>query len=122
MAVAAMAAAVALRAQEPGKIKVEHRDTIREGWEFYVPDSLSHQMPWRPDYRRIEMGYTRPVVSMSSVVVAPPAINVPSSVMVLNNNTLRLGNYFNLSVGQAQLWGPYPDSYLDARTLSMPMP
>lgn len=29
-------------------------------------------------------------------------------------------SWFTISNGQAQNWGPYPDSYLDARTLSFP--
>ena len=33
-----------------------------------------------------------------------------------------LGPRFMLSNGQASNWGPYPDSYLDARTISLPMP
>lgn len=55
-------------------------------------------------------------------VVLTPSRNLPSRVMVLDNNTLRLGSRFGLSNGQAWNWGPYPDSFLDARTLSFPMP
>lgn len=55
-------------------------------------------------------------------VVLTPSRNLPGRVMVLDNNTLRLGSHFGLSNGQAWNWGPYPDSFLDARTLSFPMP
>ena len=34
--------------------------------------------------------------------------------------TLRLGPRFTLSNGQAWNWSPFPDAYLDARTLSFP--
>ncbi len=128
MIVAAIVAALALqthqtlRAQEPAKVTIQHRDTIRGGWEFYIPDSLAHAMPWHPDYRDMELARSQPAVTMTSVLVAPPKQNIPSNVMVLNNNSLRLGHYFNLSVGQAQQWGSYQDSFLDARTISMPLP
>lgn len=55
-------------------------------------------------------------------VLLAPGRELPARVMVLDNNTLRLGSRFGLSNGQAWNWGPYPDSFLDARTLSFPMP
>lgn len=119
MAVAALVAAFTIRAQEPGKIVVERGDTIYGGWEFYIPDSLARRTPWHPDYRNADAFTPRPVVSMTSVIVMP---KLPSSVMVLNNNSLRLGQNFTISNGQAWNWGPYPNSFLDARTLSMPLP
>ena len=47
---------------------------------------------------------------------------LPSRITVIDNNTLRLGQHFNLSNGQAWNWSPFPDAFLDARTLSFPMP
>ena len=48
--------------------------------------------------------------------------NLPSKVRVTENNSLRLIPHITLSNGQAWNWGAFPDSYLDARTLSFPMP
>ena len=64
---------------------------------------------------------TKPTVSMTSVVVIQKE-NLPSRITVIDNNTLRLGAHFTLSNGQAWNWSPFPDAYLDARTLSFPMP
>lgn len=46
---------------------------------------------------------------------------LPTRIYVINNISLQVGGYVNLTNGQAWLWGPYPSSYLDARTLSMPL-
>lgn len=88
---------------------------------FTLPDSLAHMSPWRPDYRTMAPIRTKPAVSMTSVVVIQRE-NLPARVTVIDNNTLRLGPHFNLSNGQAWNWGPFPNAYLDARTLSFPMP
>ena len=61
----------------------------------------------------------RPAVTMTSIRVIPEEA-LPSRVAVQNNNTLRLGPHVVLSNGQASNWGAFPDSYLDARTLSFP--
>lgn len=96
-------------------------DTVlrRTNTGFTLPDSLAHMSPWHPDYLPINTA-VQPKISMTSVVEIQRD-NLPSRVMVLDNNTLRLGPHFNLSNGQAWNWGPYPDAYLDARTLSFPM-
>ncbi len=47
---------------------------------------------------------------------------LPPHVYVLNNISLQIGGYVNLTNGQAWLWSPYPNGYLDARTLSLPLP
>lgn len=85
---------------------------------FTLPDSLSHMTPWRPEYRN-DTRRAKPQVSMTSVVVIQRE-NLPSRVTVIDNNTLRLGPRFTLSNGQAWNWSPFPDAYLDARTLSFP--
>ena len=48
--------------------------------------------------------------------------NLPSRVTVIDNNTLRLGRHFTISNGQAWNNGSFPDAFLDARTISMPLP
>ena len=63
-----------------------------------------------------------PAVSMTSIV-SPLRRQMPSRVFVLlPNNTLEAWGRVNVSNGQAHNWGPFPDSYLDARTLSFPVP
>ena len=115
LAAVALAVAVAASAQEP-KFDFK-RDTTRTSG-FALPDSLAHMSPWKPDYKTVK---TKPTVSMTSVVVIQKE-NLPSRITVIDNNTLRLGPHFTLSNGQAWNWSPYPDAYLDARTLSFPMP
>ena len=110
LAAAALAVALAASAQEP---KFDFRRTL--------PDSLAHMSPWKPDYKTMAPVRTKPTVSMTSVVVIQKE-NLPSRITVIDNNTLRLGQHFNLSNGQAWNWSPFPDAFLDARTLSFPMP
>nr|WP_295897118.1 hypothetical protein [uncultured Alistipes sp.] len=83
-------------------------------------DSLASRSLWQPDYRSMEPLPVQPVVSMSSVVAIREE-QLPRQVRVVDNMTL-LGPHFVLSNGQAWNWGPYPDSFLDARTISLPMP
>ena len=87
---------------------------------FTLPDSLAHLSPWRPDYETMGPMRTKPKISMSSIVEIQRE-NLPSRVTVIDNNTLRLGPHFTVSNGQAWNWSPFPDAYLDARTLSFPM-
>ena len=117
-AAVALVVALAASAQEP-KFDFK-RDTTRLPG-FTLPDSVAHLSPWKPDYRMMAPIRTKPTVSMTSVVVIQRE-NLPSRVTVIDNNTLRLGGHFTLSNGQAWNWSPFPDAYLDARTLSFPMP
>ena len=118
LAAVALVVALAASAQEPTfDFK---RDTTRLPG-FTLPDSVAHLSPWKPDYRTMAPIRTKPTVSMTSVVVIQRE-NLPSRVTVIDNNTLRLGGHFTLSNGQAWNWSPFPDAYLDARTLSFPMP
>ena len=103
LAAAALAVALAASAQEP-KFDFRRDSTRTSG--FTLPDSLAHMSPWKPDYKTMAPVRTKPTVSMT----------------VIDNNTLRLGQHFNLSNGQAWNWSPFPDAFLDARTLSFPMP
>ena len=118
LAAVALVVALAASAQEP-KFDFK-RDTTRLPG-FTLPDSVAHLSPWKPDYRTMAPIRTKPTLSMTSVVVIQKE-NLPSRVTVIDNNTLRLGGHFTLSNGQAWNWSPFPDAYLDARTLSFPMP
>lgn len=108
-------------AQEPSKFRFTPVDTLPAELNFEPADSLAQRLPFGPDYRTAEYDGPKPAVSMTSVVVIPEHA-LPARVTVLDNNTLQMGRHFNLSNGQAENWGPYPDSYLDARTLSLPLP
>ncbi|MBQ7297735.1 MAG: hypothetical protein IJW80_05495 [Alistipes sp.] len=63
----------------------------------------------------------QPLVAGSSVLRIE-AKGLPTRVYVLNNVSLQIGGYVTLSNGQAWLWSPYPNGFLDARTLSLPLP
>ncbi len=121
LAVAALFAALTLSAQEPQKFDFARPDSTRTKG-FTLPDSLAHLSPWRQEYRKTpRKEEVQPAVSMTSIV-AVPWENMPSRITVLNNNTLRLTPHLTISNGQAWNWGPFPNSYLDARTLSFPLP
>lgn len=121
-AAVALLLALTVSARDPEPRFELKPDTVRRTTPgFTLPDSLSHLSPWKPDYRTMAPIRTKPAVSMTSVVVIQRE-NLPSRVTVIDNNTLRLGPHFNLSNGQAWNWGPFPNAYLDARTLSFPMP
>ncbi len=92
--------------------------------EYVLPDSMivwsldpSERYEW-PESERISI---RSAVPMTSVVVILRE-HLPVRTMILRNNTLRIGRYVILSNGQAENWGPYPSGYLDARTISLPLP
>lgn len=115
-----LAACLQLWAQERrGLTLIRPDSTIKGG--FTLPDSLAHLSVWKPDYRTMDPMVIKPSVSMTSVLVVQRE-NMPTRVMVLDNNTLRLGDRFTLSNGQAWNWGPFLNSFLDARTISVPMP
>ncbi|NAI90329.1 hypothetical protein GUB92_27990 [Escherichia coli] len=116
---AALLAALAISAQEPNKFGLKKPDSLRN--KFELPDSLAHLSPWKPDYRAEGKMKVKPSVTMTSVVVIQKE-NLPSRVTVIDNNTLRLGRHFTISNGQAWNNGSFPDAFLDARTISMPLP
>lgn len=120
LAAVALVVVSAAPAQEPG---FEYRrDSLgRETQGFTLPDSLTQMSPWSPSYKTMAPLGTKPSVSMTSIM-AIPRNNLPAHVTVLENNTLRLTPHLTISVGQAWNWGPFLDSYLDARTLSFPLP
>lgn len=61
-----------------------------------------------------------PAVSMSSVMKYDRE-NAPRRIFILPNNTLALWR-ITISNGSAGNWGPPPANFLDARTLSFPVP
>lgn len=111
----------AAQSEQPGRADFLGRDSIRlKGYN--LPDSLAHLSPWNQETRRIPgASQSKPAVTMTSLV-AVPWEKTPARISVLPNNTLRLGRHFTISVGQAWSNGPFPDAFLDARTLSFPMP
>ena len=85
---------------------------------FIVPDIRT----WHPSDPSVDWHSTQPKISMTSPY-AEGRRELPSRVfIILPNNTLEAWGRVNVSNGQAQNWGPYPNSYLDARTLSFPIP
>ena len=93
--------------------------------EFRLPDSLGIWTLDPPDWDdrpAFDADVSvRPVVPMTSVVVVLREY-LPVRTMILRNNTLRLGRYVVVSNGQAENWAPEPAGYLDARTVSLPLP
>lgn len=130
MIAVALFAAFSLSAQEPGKFRLVRPDSTRTGSfrlpdslrvGVSIPDSLAHMSPWKTDFRTAAPMKVKPAVSMTSVVVIHKE-NLPSRVTVIDNNTLRLGRHFTISNGQAWNNGSFPDAFLDARTISVPLP
>lgn len=115
---AALFAAIAVCAQEGRNKGFRLPDSMRYD-KLVLPDSLAHMSPWHPDQKVKGFKPSKPSVSMTSVVVVEPE-KLPSRVSVIDNNSLRLGSHFNVSNGQAWNSSPFPDAYLDARTLSFP--
>lgn len=120
--VAALFATLAVAAQEPTlpTRRTPRRDSLRAA-TLPLSDTMETMIPWQSDYRYMEPLETHPVVTMSSVMEVFEE-HLPARVTVLDNNMLRLSRQFLLSNGQAWNHGPYLDSFLDARTLSMPLP
>ena len=121
LAAAAFAAVLTVSAQEPSPFQTTRPDSLRNRG-FSLPDSLAHLSPWLLGFRQIPREEKKhPAVSMTAIVVIDPE-QLPDRISVRENNTLRLTPHLTIGIGQAWNWGPYPDSYLDARTLSFPMP
>jgi len=106
------------RAQEPPTDFLP-RDTTRSRG-FRLPDSLVKFTPESSGYRE-QPFVLAPAVTMSSVRLFPEQRR-SSRGMLLENNTLRLGRHFTVGNGSAWTNGTYYNAYLDARTLSMPLP
>ena len=111
-------------AQEGG-FRFSEADSLRP-MEWHVRyDSLHalHLPLMPPEKERPLVGNfrIRPLVPGSSIVRLEVQ-GLPSRIYVLNNITLQVGGYINLTNGQAWIFGPTPAAFLDARTLSLPLP
>ena len=93
-------------------------------WHIHYDSTLKHQLHLLP------LPDTRPLIGNlkwhplvpGSSIVRLEVRGLPTRIYVLNNITLQVGGYVNLTNGQAWIFGPYPASKLDARTLSLPLP
>lgn len=93
-------------------------------WHIHYDSTLQHPLHLLP------LPDTRPLIGNlkwqplvpGSSIVRLEVRGLPTRIYVLNNITLQVGGYVNLTNGQAWIFGPYPASKLDARTLSMPLP
>ncbi len=89
-------------------------------------DTLIYVAPdirtWRPEDATIDRHSVRPMISMTSLVTGMHREQPERVFVILPNNTLEVWGRVNVSNGQAWNWGPFPNSYLDARTLSFPVP
>lgn len=117
--------AAAAAGQEPGA-RTPDRDSVRLGnptdafaAAAGTADTAALSSQWRFDPATLRMVRVEPVAPASSVAILRSE-GAPARVVVLGDNTLRLGRRLILSNGQAYHWGPYPDALLDARTLSFP--
>ncbi len=105
----------------------EERDTLRYRIDARSGvDTLADTVPdirnWRPDDVTIDYHTHQPLISMTSLVTGMRREQPERVFVILPNNTLEAWGRVNVSNGQAWNWGPYPNSYLDARTLSFPAP
>lgn len=119
----ALTAALAAGSQTP-ELPVGELTRRKPELDLTLPDSLQHQRQWiNLTPQGVEKLQLEPVISMSSLMRERQQ-NLPRSVKVgvdRVTNSLRWGR-LSISNGQAWNWGAYPNSYLDARTLSFPMP
>ena len=97
LATAALAVALAASAQEP-KFDFRRDSTHTSG--FTLPDSLAHMSPWETRLQDDGPGQTQ-THGVDDFGGGDPEGEPPSRITVINNNTLRLGQHFNLSNGQA---------------------
>ena len=77
---------------------------------------------WHPEDVTIDWHSARPAISMTSFYDGVSQEPPKRRFIILPNNTLEAWGRVNVSNGQAQNWGVFPNSYLDARTLSFPIP
>lgn len=103
-----------------------------------LPSDSLRPMEWHVRYDSTRTAFhpllplpdTRPLIGTlhlqplapGSSIVRLEVQGLPTRIYVLNNIVLQIGGYVNLTNGQAWVFGPYPASKLDARTLSMPLP
>lgn len=106
-------------AQEYSRLSLEQPDTLSVTEPFVLPDTVVHMIPWMPSYEVMAPVGGKPAISMTSLVLLPK-VTLPRRVRVFEGSPRRLSRRLTVSNGQAWNWGPYPDAYLDARTLSFP--
>ena len=135
IAMAVLSIAMAAQAQQPadtGKIRRIDQEMNADNHGLdYNPEIgfWPHIETWQPDFKawrsnrnnQPEKIPVRPAVTMSSIVNVYTR-PMPQRVVVLDNNTLRAFRHINVSNGQASNWGDFPNSFLDAQTLSFPAP
>lgn len=121
----ALVTGLAVWAQEADTI---HLSTAERAHRRHYLDSLLRL----PDF---ELVYP-PSHTLSPPLQPPPAVPIAPytphgfvqhpirlrRVTVLNNLSLQIGGSIRITNGQAWLWSSYPNGYLDARTLSFPLP
>ena len=110
-----------LMAQEDHPFRIQGLDTMRNrGWQ--LPDSMNHLVRWHSLNYRLPKVKARRMVTMTSIVVVEDAKFVNRRVDVFGDNRFHVGKRLVIFNGQAWKNSPFPDAYLDARTLSMPLP
>ena len=107
------------------------------GWESRTADSVSEVPQVRfgdlygQQQRERERGRRLPVLPPlrlkvypweSEISVVQVRNRLPVHIDVPRNTPRRIATSLWISNGQAWNWGAYPDAFLDARTLSMPLP
>lgn len=120
--------AAVVMAEEPDTVWL-YRPTTEErvAWMRLV-DSLTHPHiePLSPNDRRQEELLMQlrlhPVIPPFSLEGIVRPVEGSSRILIINDRWLQVGPHLQLSNGQAWLWGGYPIGYLDARTLSLPLP
>lgn len=82
------------------------------------PDTMQLHVPHLYERRYFDQSHMTPMVSMSSLM----KIRAKYAMRKIDIIPYQVrSSWFTISNGQAHNWGPYPDSYLDARTLSFPI-
>lgn len=116
--------ATAQRATEQDSLRSERRALDERLEQLRLFDSIAH-LPL-PSVEPTALTKSKP----ASLRIAIPHSSIyrleirglPTRIYVINNISLQVGGYINLTNGQAWIWSPYPNGSLDARTLSMPLP
>lgn len=115
------AAVCAAPAQEPELPELPD-STLLQRFEQMLrtrSDSLRRmriRLPGLPDFDAYRPRRAVPATS-ELFVRTPPSVVLPTGKFVIGRSWS-----VGISNGQASNWGPYPDSFLDARTLSFPAP
>ena len=116
----AVATVLPVRSQEIGYRDFGGRvdsEPVPAETRYFDPDIST----WEPSEEFAdEMIRIEPAISMSSLMKVEQR-NAPRHIVVMPNRALRIWR-LEISNGSAGNWGSFPNSYLDARTLSFPTP